>query len=200
MSTSHNHRVMTTSKVMNRETPREFFDWLDGMMHYTIDVCASAANTKHPRFFDEKANGLAQSWAGETVWMNPPYGRQTPQWMAKLRESAMLDRAMGTTLVPARVGVDWWRSYVRQMDGEAGRLRDVRSMQKGYDLTWYRFERLVVGIYFHDERLPFDGLDGAPFDSALIFYAHPTRRPVQPRIASSLTDRREWSMLVEGWP
>ena len=157
-------------------------------------------NHKHPRFFTREDNGLAQSWAGESFWMNPEYGRALPGWMVKAREECMFDRAMGCALVPARVGSEWWRFFVRQMDGEAGKLRDVRVMQGSYDLTWYRFEKLTVGVYFHDERLPFDDLEGAPFDSALVFYAHPSRRPVAPRIVSTLPGYRTWPMLVEGWP
>jgi hypothetical protein len=197
----HNHRVLTASTTTVRETPQEFFDWIDGMMHFTVDVCANKKNAKHPKFYDERQNGLAQSWAGETWWENHPYGRQTPAWMAKSREEAMYGRSMGCSLIAARVGSDWWRRYVRQLDGAAGKLRDVRVMQQGYDLTWYRFEKLTVGIYFHDERLPFDDMEtGAPFDAALIFYAHPSRRPVKPIISSNLPARREWPMLVEGWP
>lgn len=200
MTTRHKHRVLTASTTTIRETPQDFFDWLDGQMHYTIDVCADARNAKHPRFFDERANGLAQSWAGETWWKNPPYGRQTPAWMAKARDEAIYGRGMGTALVPARVGVEWWRVYVKQLDGAAGKLRDVRVMPT-IDLTWYRFQKLTLGIYFHDERLLFDGMaTGAPFDAALIFYAHPSRRPVDPVINSNLPTRREWPLLVEGWP
>lgn len=198
-NTKHAHKVMTTSKVMDRSTPPEFYAWLDGQMNFTVDVCADERNHKHPRYFDLSHNGLAQSWVGETFWCNPPYGRSTPQWFAKARDSAMAG-AMGTMLVPARVGVDWWRRYVLQHDGEAGRLRDVRAEEK-LALTWYRYQRLVVGVYFHDERLPFDGLDtGAPFDVAVIFYGKPGMRPALPRIDSSLTARREWPMLVERWP
>lgn len=200
MMRKHSARVQVASTTSVRGTPQEFFDWIDGQLHFTLDVCANAENAKCPRFFGERDNGLAQSWANHTWWKNHPYGRQTPQWMAKGREEAMFGRSMGASLVAARVGSEWWRVYVKQLDGAAGKLRDVRVMPK-IDLTWYRWERLTVGIYFHDERLPFDGIsDGAPFDSALIFYGHPSRHPVAPRIASSLTDRREWPMLVEGWP
>lgn len=195
----HAHRVLTTSDNMKRATPEYFYDWLDGMMHFTVDVCADELNHKHARYFSERDNGLAQSWANETFFMNPPYGRQTPGWMAKARDEVMLDRAMGCALIPARVGVEWWRVYVKQLDGAAGKLRDVRVMPK-YDLTWYRWERLTIGLYFHDERIEFDGLEtGAPFDAAVVFMAHPSRRPVRPRIVSTLPARREWPMLVEGW-
>lgn len=191
---------MTASTNMRRATPVYFYAWLDAQLHFTIDVCADERNHKHPRYFSERDNGLAQSWAGETFFMNPPYGRQTGEWMRKARDEAMFSRAMGACLVPARVGVTWWREAVKCLDGAAGKLRDVRVMPK-IDLTWYRFTNLNVGLYFHDERIEFDGLEtGAPFDAAVVFYAHPTRRPVSPRVPSSMPMHREWPLLVEGWP
>lgn len=195
----HAHQVLTASTNNTRATPQWFFDWIDGQLHFTVDVCANEVNAKHPRFFTEHDNGLAQSWADETVWMNPPYGAEAPQWMAKLRDSAIEDRTMGCALVPARVGVEWWRRYVLQLDGEAGKLRDVRVMP-GLPLSWFKWQRLTVGIYFHDTRIQFDGMDtGAPFDAAVIFFGHPTRRPVKPRIVSTLPPGRDWPLLVEGW-
>ncbi len=196
----HSARVQTATGNNSRATPEYFYDWLDGMLHFTVDVCADERNHKHARYFSEKDNGLAQSWAEESVFMNPPYGRQSPDWMRKLRDECMFSRAMGVALVPARVGVDWWRLYVKQLDGKAGKLRDVRVMPR-YDLTWCRFERLTVGLYFHDQRIEFDGMEtGAPFDAAVIFYGHPSRRPVKPRIVSTLPPGRDWPLLVEGWP
>lgn len=200
---SHSARVQTASTGTVRATPGDFFDWIDGQLHFTLDVCANAENKKHPRFFSEADNGLAQSWAGETFWCNPPYGRALPQWMKKGRVACAEFGAMGAFLIPARVGSVWWRDLVLQFDGFAGKLRDIRAARRGIALTWYRYERLVVGVYFHDERLAFDEAtneDGAPFDNALVIMAHPQRRPVKPSIVSTLPARREWPMLVEDWP
>ena len=36
---------------------------------------------------DLHEDGLAQSWACESVWLNPPYGRNTPAWLEKLMAS-----------------------------------------------------------------------------------------------------------------
>lgn len=195
---SHNHRVMTASTNMRRATPEYFYNWLDGQLNFTIDVCADEHNHKHPRYFSERDNGLAQSWAGETFWMNPPYGRQTPQWMAKARDEVMHADAMGAILVPARVGTDWWRRYVLQHDGAAGKLRETRG-HPTIPIVWYRWTSLTVGVYFHDERIEFDGLEtGAPFDAAVILLSTSRRRVVRPRILSSLPGHREWPMIVEG--
>lgn len=198
---SHSARVQTASTGTVRATPLDFYDWIDGQLHFTIDVCANEANRKHPRYFSEADNGLAQSWAGETFWCNPPYGKQAPHWLRKARDSSMEFRAMGALLLPARPGAEWWRALVLQFDGAAGKLREIRPARRGLSLLWYRYERLTVGVYFHDERLSFEEHDtGAPFDSALVFFAHPSRRPVKPSIVATLPARREWPMLVEDWP
>ncbi len=195
----NSHRVQTATGNNNRATPQFIYDWLDAMMGFTVDVCADASNFKHPKYYDEKDNGLAQSWADETYFKNPPYARQLPDWMRKGRDSCMYQRAMGCAVIPARVGSEWWKHYVKQLDGKAGKLRDVRVMPR-YDMTWCRFEKLTVGLYCHDQRIPFDGMEtGAPFDAAFVFMGHPSRRPVKPRIPSTLPPGREWPMLVEGW-
>jgi hypothetical protein len=88
--TSHAHRVMTASTTTVRATPQETYDYLDGQMHFTIDVCANEKNHKHPRYFSERDNGLAQSWEGETFFCNPPYGKQIFGWVSKARDSCMV--------------------------------------------------------------------------------------------------------------
>jgi hypothetical protein len=81
------------------ETPPEVFDPLHAEFGFTIDVCATAATAKVPRFFAERGpfigatgciafDGLAQSWAGERVWMNCPYGAEIYAWTRKARMAA----------------------------------------------------------------------------------------------------------------
>jgi site-specific DNA-methyltransferase (adenine-specific) len=197
---SHAHRVMTASTTTVRKTPVEFYAWLDGQLHFTVDVCADEKNHQHPRYFSEKDNGLLQSWEGETFFMNPPYGAQILSWMKKARDSCILDSAMGALLVPARVDTGWWRQCVMQSDGAAGRLRSMNFDAKN-QVLWFRWERLTVGLYHHDQRICFDEMStGAPFPASVIFMAHPRRRPVKPQLLSSLPDTRDWTLLVEQWP
>lgn len=195
---SHSLRVMTKSSGTDRATPPEIYAWLDGQMHFTVDVCASKRNTKHARFYDVEKNGLAQSWEGETFWCNPPYGKELGQWMDKARDSAMHSNAMGVCLVPARVDVGWWHNFVYCRDGRAGGLRKA-SFDHTSAVQWLLFDRLIVGVYFHDQRICFDGLESAPFPSAFVFFGSRNRQPHNPVIDPDLPDSRKWPMLVKGW-
>lgn len=105
-------------------TPQELFDSLDAEFHFTLDCCANKDNAKCEQFFDEAADGLAQSWAGNRVFMNPPYGRKIAKWLAKAHSEAA-NGALVVCLVPARTDTAWWHDYC--MTGEIrfirGRLR-----------------------------------------------------------------------------
>lgn len=46
-------------------TPQDFFDNLNEEFHFTVDVAASAENTKCERFYSEVDNGLSKNWSGE---------------------------------------------------------------------------------------------------------------------------------------
>jgi phage N-6-adenine-methyltransferase len=92
-------------------TPPEVFDPLNREFRFTLDPCATPANAKCKRFFTEEQNGLEQSWAGERVFMNPPYGREVGPWTKKAREEA----ARGTLVVgllPASCDLQWWHDNV----------------------------------------------------------------------------------------
>ena len=54
-------------------------DWLFKPLHeefqFTVDAAASAENHKLPTYWTKETDGLAQSWAHERVFCNPPYSR-----------------------------------------------------------------------------------------------------------------------------
>jgi phage N-6-adenine-methyltransferase len=89
-------------------TPPEVFEPLHREFQFTLDACATPANAKLPRFYTEQQNGLEQSWAGERVFMNPPYGREIYAWTRKARESGVL--VVG--LLPASCDLQWWHDDV----------------------------------------------------------------------------------------
>ena len=104
-------------------TPPEVFGPLDAEFGFTLDPCATSESAKCLRYFDEATDGLAQSWAGEVVFMNPPYGREVYAWTRKAREEA----AKGATVVgllPASTDLKWWHEDVV---GHASEVRYIRG-------------------------------------------------------------------------
>ena len=55
-------------------------------------------------------DGLASPWFG-TVWLNPPYGKYTSAWLAKMHE-----HRNGMSLVFARTDTSWFHDYVAKAD------------------------------------------------------------------------------------
>jgi phage N-6-adenine-methyltransferase len=104
-------------------TPQDVFDALNAEFRFEVDVCASPTNAKCARFFTASDDGLHQSWAGASCWMNPPYS-EVAEWMRKAYSSA-LNGATVVCLVPSRTDTRWWHDYA--MKGEIrflrGRLR-----------------------------------------------------------------------------
>lgn len=94
------------------ETPQDFFDELNRIYHFDLDVCATEQNAKCKRFFNSKQDGLKKSWGGATIWCNPPYSNII-EWCRKATE----EQQNGTTtvmLVPARTDTKWFHQYVWQ--------------------------------------------------------------------------------------
>ena len=101
------NKVLLSSGKDDWETPAGLFDALNREFNFTLDVAASNDNHKLPRYFTKKTDGLAQSWAGEVVFCNPPYSRKTktnPGQEAWIRK-ALTEAQKGATvvmLIPAR--------------------------------------------------------------------------------------------------
>lgn len=95
--------------VDDRGTTPEVFGPLHDRFGFTIDVAAAPHNAKVPRYFTAEQDGLAQSWAGERVWCNPPYSDIGP-WVHK----AWTSRAeLVVMLLPAnRTEQGWWQQLV----------------------------------------------------------------------------------------
>jgi phage N-6-adenine-methyltransferase len=101
--------------VDDRATAPEVFGPLDARFRFTVDVAASPANAKCARFYAEADDGLAQSWAGDRVWCNPPYSYPNlPAWTAKAwQEWKAGGPDLIVMLVPAnRTEQGFWQEYV----------------------------------------------------------------------------------------
>lgn len=101
---------MFSSNNDSWSTPKDFFDKLNSIFKFTIDVCALPDNTKCSQYYTPDEDGLKQEWMG-VCWMNPPYGRDIVKWVEKAYKSAKQNGATIVCLLPARVDTRWWHAY-----------------------------------------------------------------------------------------
>jgi len=107
-------------------------------------------------------NGLLHPWAPRT-YVNPPYGREIGQWVAKCGQEAASGHEV-LLLVPARVDTAWWRRGVLgELDGEA--LEADKPAQVSASAVCFWAGRLKFG-------LPEGAAEhGATFPAAVIWYS-----------------------------
>ncbi|HWR31370.1 MAG TPA: DNA N-6-adenine-methyltransferase [Negativicutes bacterium] len=114
-----NLAVHFSSESPEWETPQPFFNALNEIFGFTVDVCATKDNAKCQRYFTPEQNGLAHEWKG-VCWMNPPYGREIGKWVKKAYESSQAGATV-VCLLPARTDTSWFQDYC--MKGEIRFLR-----------------------------------------------------------------------------
>lgn len=135
-------QALFTSNSNEWETPLSLFDELNKQFNFTLDPASTSENALCDNFYTKEDNGLVQSWENETVYCNPPYGREITEWAKK----ACKESKKGTNivmLIPARTDTIYWHEYV--------------------------FNK--ANIYFFKGRLKFSGSKtSAPFPSAIACY------------------------------
>jgi len=90
--------------------PEEKIDWIPAVRHLHINDC-----------------GLTGEWfSNENVWLNPPYGKSTKQWLEKLN-----DHGNGIALVFARTDCKWFQDVCTKADAIlflSGRIKFVDGL------------------------------------------------------------------------
>lgn len=126
MSKSANPDVRKRN-VAEWSTPPELFQALDDEFHFTLDACAQPWNAKCKKFFTPQDDGLAQSWAGETVFCCPPSGvTEYREWTQKALEES---RHKGTTVVmllPVSTDTQWFHKSILGQNGVTIRFLSER--------------------------------------------------------------------------
>ena len=75
---------------------------------FDLDPCASVDRPWDTArsHLTVRENGLVCPWSGR-VWLNPPFGQEVPEWMAKMSR-----HGNGIALVLARTETVWFQGYV----------------------------------------------------------------------------------------
>ena len=137
--------VMFSSATDEWATPQSIFDKLDKKYNFTLDPCSTHSNAKCEKHYTIEEDGLSQSWAGESVFVNPPYSNIS-DWVRKAHYESTENGATVALLIPSRTDTKYWHSYCMK----------------------------AKEIYFVEGRLKFGGpaaaQNSAPFPSAVIVF------------------------------
>lgn len=138
-------KSLFSSESIEWGTPDDLFNALQEVFWFTLDPCSTKENAKCSKFYTKEDDGLAQSWADERVFVNPPYGRTvTETWVQKSYQESVENNAMVVMLLPARTDTKFQHNLVF---------------------------RHAVAIAFIKGRLKFSNCkDSAPFPSQIVVF------------------------------
>lgn len=109
-------------------TPQIFIDaCVDKFGPLTVDLAASAVNSKAPYFYSQADNALApdKQWRifPRLCWLNPPFANITP-WVRKCVEE-WEHGWKGLVLIPGSIGAAWYWQFVEAQANvySVGRMR-----------------------------------------------------------------------------
>lgn len=119
--------LMFSSATNEWATPQDFFNELNAEFDFTLDPCATHENTKCIKYYTLNDDGLKQSWAGERVFCNPPYGRVIKDWVKKAVEESKNSNTTVVMLMPARTDTTYFHDHIY---GKAKEIRFIRGRLK----------------------------------------------------------------------
>lgn len=118
---------MFSSKTDLWATPQDFYDKLNSEFHFTLDPCATPHNAKCVKFYTKEQDGLRKDWGGNTVFCNPPYGRDIYAWVRKCFMEAQKINTIVVMLIPARTDTRYFHEFIyhkaREIRFIKGRLK-----------------------------------------------------------------------------
>lgn len=123
--------VHFSSLRMDWKTPKAVYQVLDSEFRFDHDPCP-------PKY---EVDGLTSEW-GDSNYVNPPYGRELPKFIAKGYEEWQKGKTV-VFLIPSRTDTRWWHDYCMKAD----EIRFIKGRLK-----------------FDDQPNP------APFPSAIVIF------------------------------
>lgn len=140
--TEATRKAMFSTGKDDWETPQWLFDQLDKEFHFTLDPCCTHETAKCEKHYTPEEDGLAQSWEGETVFVNPPYSKKTKDkpgqidWVKKCYEEGQKPGTTVVALLPSRTDTKqfhkyiWWKCEVRFLEGRISFLDNGKAAGK----------------------------------------------------------------------
>lgn len=114
--------------VDDRWTPLHLWIPWNDRWQFTLDAAASEENHLCDRYYTLADDGLAQSWAMQRVWCNPPYSGMA-DWVHKAWNETTSGCELVVMLAPAnRTEQRWWQEFVEPY--RDGRSRSQERVAK----------------------------------------------------------------------
>ena len=149
-------------------TPQAVFTRLDAEFDFQLDAAACEWNAKCLCYYDRSDDSLQRPWHPfGSVFLNPPYGRNSAVWYAKARAESR----KGCTVVivcPARTDTRWFHEHVA---GQA----EVRFVRGRLKFERLKGANLVAG-------------DAATFPSMVV-----VMRPDDPKPSTAIVPAHGWA-------
>ena len=127
-------QALFTGKYIEYGTPRKLYDELNNEFHFDLDPCTTTDNPlQTPYYYTKEHDGLKEPWS-RTVFVNPPYGKDTVKWIEKAwHEIHFAKTELVVMLLPARTDVKWFHTYIYNKPNVEvrfirGRLRFITTM------------------------------------------------------------------------
>ena len=93
-------------------TPISLFNKFNEVFSFKLDPCATSLTTKCKIFFTKETDGLIQEWHKVgNAFVNPPFGRELPKWIAKSYEESQRGIIVAM-LIPVRPDTLAWHKYI----------------------------------------------------------------------------------------
>lgn len=106
------------------QTPPEIFDPLMHEFRFDLDAAADMETRRVTAFLSPSLNALnGYKWPGDTIWLNPPYGRQLEPFVRRAFAEAQRGPTIAA-LIPFRCRAAWWHECV------IGAAPEVRCFRK----------------------------------------------------------------------
>lgn len=123
-------KVYHKSKSDDWATPPAIFDPLNKEFKFTLDVCATAENTKCKRFLGPSMDALALPWRGR-CFMNPPFS-QVADFCKKAFEESRAGRCLVVGLLAARTDTRYFHDYIYRKT----KIRFIKGRVKFMGAKW----------------------------------------------------------------
>lgn len=134
------------NKSIEWYTPKYIFDAIG--VEFDLDPCSPGKDVvpwvpaKKCYALKNGDNGLMSDWQGN-IWMNPPYGKDTPVWLERLAL-----HGTGIALLFARTDSQWFHEFVSTADAICfvkGRIRFVSEEDAGVYATCFNKPKSTPG-------------------------------------------------------